>query len=265
MNLNKKFISQALIIICIVTLPSILPLKAVSQSQGVFSREKEPGGGRSWEEIETVFLNKSSPFERPPRPAGSRSGNQGNTEFCPISPQGLVDPDPSHSESTVDSPIEIWSDRPLFIWQEDREKSQAVVVYSAQGSDRIWSQEVDPEDNFIVYNNETPLQAGATYQWNLLLLDSQFQQNFANITFKVMDADKRELISKELMAIEQQLEGESAEVIALEKANYFIEKGLWSDALQVMFLVDNPSPALQQAIDRIKSHNFCQTETDSTP
>jgi hypothetical protein len=268
MNLNKQLISQVVIVIFLVTLPSVVPLKAVSESppseNNGGGRQPVPGGGRSWQEIETVFLNRSGLFERPKRSGGSRSGDQENTGFCPISPQSLVEKDQNNSDNMDNSPVEIWSDQPLFIWQEDQAERQAVVVYSAQGSEKIWSQEVDSEDDFIVYNDATPLQAGETYQWHLLRLDTQIQPNSAKVSFKIMDADKRELISQELMAIEQQFEGESAEKIALAKANFFVGKGLWSDALQVMFLVENPTPELQQAIDRIKSHNFCQETTDST-
>jgi hypothetical protein len=264
MNLNEKFISQVLAVIFLVTLPSVVPLKAISQpdqTEQNWGRQKENGGGRNWEDIETVILNRSGLFERPKRSGGSRSGNGENTDFCPISPQILVEKDQNNSENTDNSTVEIWSNQPLFVWQENNTKNTAVVVYSAQDSKKVWDQEVNSEDNFIVYDNQTPLQPGVTYQWHLLRLDSQFQANGAKVSFKIMDAEKRAEISQGLKAIEQQFEGESAEIIALAKANYFIDKGLWSDALQVMFLVDNPSPALQQAIDRIKSHNFCPSST----
>ncbi len=268
MNLNKKLTSQLLIIICLVTLPSVLPLKAVSQSPQTeenFGRKKEPGGGRTWEEIETVFLNKSGILGRPKRSGGSRGENRGNTELCLISPQSLVDQDTNNTENINNDPIEVWSNRPLFIWQANNAENNPieVLLYQAQDANSFWSQEVDTDDNFIMYNDETPLAAGKIYQWHLLKLDSQFPDNSTKVAFKIIEAEEREVINQDLLAIEQQLQGESAEKIALKKANYFIAKDLWSDALQVMFSVENPSAELQQAIDRIKFHNFCQLVTDS--
>lgn len=51
--------------------------------------------------------------------------------------------------------------------------------------------------------------------------------------------------------------GASKEAIALEKAAYFAEQELWSDFLQVMFAVENPSPALAKFHDQI-SEQLCE-------
>ena len=68
------------------------------------------------------------------------------------------------------------------------------------------------------------------------------------VPFKVMEAPQRNQIAVELRALErlQKNKGADAEKIALSKANYFAQKGLWSDALQQVYSVPNPSPELLQ-------------------
>ena len=273
MNLSKKLTNKLLIIFLMLSFLSILPLKGISQSSdreeslsqesikaqnneggGIFAREKEPGGGHNWEEIKTVFLNRKSPFERPKPAGGSRSGN---APLCLISPHKLVEKETV--ENAAETPIEIWSDRPLFIWQNGL-NNQMVVVYSADGEKEIWSQEAASGKNTVMYDGD-PLQPGESYQWNLSQSNGQFSSDPVEIKipFKIMETDKREAIRLDLQQIDSRLAGESIDVIASEKANYFIEKELFSDALQIMFSVDNPSEELEKTINEIQSHTFCSS------
>lgn len=275
MNLNKRLTNKVLMVLLILSLPSILPLKAISQSAqqeksssqdsltaqnqnneggGIFRPERREGGSRNWQEIETVFLNRKSPFERPKPAGGSRSGN---APLCLISPHKLVEKETI--ENAAETPIEIWSDRPLFIWQNGL-NNQMVVVYSADGEKEIWSQEAASGKNTVMYDGD-PLQPGESYQWNLSQSNGQFGSDPVEIKipFKVMETNKREAIRQDLQQIDSRLAGESIDVIALEKANYFIDKNLWSDALQIMFSVDNPSEELEKTINEIQSHTFCSS------
>jgi hypothetical protein len=268
MNLIKKLTNKLLIVFLILSFPSVLPIKAISQSNqqqelftqeegGSLGREKREGGSHNWETIETVLLNRSGVFNRPKRGGGSRSGNP---ELCLISPQKLVAK--NRNENATETEIEVWNNRPLFIWQENTLNNQIVILYSAEGEQEIWNQEATPGENYIAYDHSDALQPGEMYQWQLSQ-NVQVPSESVKIPFKVMEAQKREAIQQDLQTLEQQLSEESTEVIALEKANYFIEKNLWSDALQIIFSVDNPSAELQQTINQIKSHNFCSGLTAS--
>ena len=66
-----------------------------------------------------------------------------------------------------------------------------------------------------------------------------------------MSAPQRNRIGAELRLIEKLHKDKSPEKIALTKAKYFAEKGLWSDALQQAYSVPNPSPELSQMIEDI--------------
>jgi hypothetical protein len=148
----------------------------------------------------------------------------------------------------------IWSDRPIFLWQEVS-LTQEIRLYTPfnpiQDQEIIWRQEikqVSPEPTFqkIPYTG-TPLEAGKTYDWEIFDRKSKAQEKRY---FTVMKSSERAQITTELQRLETQLKSEGAteEEIARERANYFIEKQLWSDALQSMLTVKNPSPELLQKI-----------------
>ncbi|NET61504.1 MAG: hypothetical protein F6K47_36905, partial [Symploca sp. SIO2E6] len=83
-------------------------------------------------------------------------------------------------------------------------------------------------------------------------------------SFRIMEAEEREAIAKELAALENRLktEGASAEEIALKRANYFEGKELWSDVLREIYSVSNPSSELKQMQENIQNHEFCPSEDE---
>jgi hypothetical protein len=187
-----------------------------------------------------------------------KRGNQGRNlgsrtlGVCLVSP-GLLE------EKNI-----IWSDRPIFLWQEVS-LTQEIRLYSpfnpAQDQEIIWRQDikqVSPEPTFqeIIYTG-TPLEAGKTYDWEIFDRKSKAQEKRY---FTVMESQERAQITTELQSLETQLKSEKAteEEIAREKANYFIEKQLWSDALQSMLTVKNPSPELLQKIQELLG-DLCNT------
>ena len=71
---------------------------------------------------------------------------------------------------------------------------------------------------------------------------------------------EREKITSELSTLETKLqtEGATTEDIGIAKADYFVEQQLWSDALQQLHSVENPSPNLTQKIADIKQY-LCES------
>ena len=64
-----------------------------------------------------------------------------------------------------------------------------------------------------------------------------------------MEPQECDRITKELTALAKQLKRASAQTIALEKANYFAERELYS--------VPKPSAELRDAIELLQAHDFC--------
>ncbi|WP_414529439.1 hypothetical protein [Nodularia chucula] len=162
-----------------------------------------------------LFNKKEPPIE--PRNGGSR----------PISSVCMISPNVPRVH------IKVWSDRPLFIWQG---YASTITVRHPGSNIDLWIQPAANTQN-ITYTGE-PLQPGQVYKW--VVNGRQF------VPFQVMDKEERDRISSELQNIEKQLQstGANTEVIALTKANYFAENNLWSDVLQQVYSVPEPSDEL---------------------
>ncbi|HEY9657245.1 MAG TPA: hypothetical protein V6C65_02190 [Allocoleopsis sp.] len=164
---------------------------------------------------------------RPRKGLGGRDGG-----VCAVSPGLLED------ENTV------WSDRPLFLWQINTEGIvlQRLTVIDQEGR-ILWEKPLAATDQGVVYEG-TALQPGQFYQWQLQWTAEGAEQS-ADYTFQVMPSDRRNQITTELQALNQTLQasGASAETIAQQQADYLTEQEqpLWSDALKLLYTVENPS------------------------
>jgi predicted Fe-Mo cluster-binding NifX family protein len=116
----------------------------------------------------------------------------------------------------------------------------------------LWSQPVAAANQSATYTGKA-LEPGQKYDWELVV--DPALGNSQRFTFQVMEAQKRDRITAELTALETQLKaaGATAEEIALERANYFAERDLWSDALQEVYSVKNPSATLTQAAQEMSA------------
>lgn len=185
------------------------------------------------------------------RPKRRGKGSRG--EICVFAPIKLVDFD-AKLEQSQETP-QVWSDRPLFLWQGGTPKR--IELFVAGSTESLWDSEIPEEATGILYDGE-PLQPGQTYEWRLTAPFPIKQP-----AFQIIEQQQRDRISAELTQLQAQLQDASEETIALEKANYFAKQELWADALQELYSVSNPSPALTAAIKEIQSHNFCTEDKPS--
>lgn len=194
-------------------------------------RERERGGSRAQP-------------PRDPRRGGSRLLEQLRGEnavgvrggnLCAIAPA----PQLRGTTNTV------WRDRPLFIWQGS---AQRVALLESGSEELLWSKNVTADDRSVAYDG-APLQPGQLYEWRLY----SSSKDFAPRPFRIMPSAERNTIASELTALENQLktEGASPEEIALERANYFSDRRLWSDALQEVYAVQNPSEDLKKTAQEL--------------
>jgi hypothetical protein len=153
---------------------------------------------------------------RPRRPLGTRG-------TCPIAP-GLL------------GKRLIWHERPLFLWQG---RGVELRVRDRATSQVIWRQALEAAQESAVYSGTIPLQPGKLYQWQVTGRSDNWH------TFDMMPTAQRQTIAAELQSLERQQQsmGASPEAIALKKAEFFADQELWSDALQTVFEVNNPSTA----------------------
>jgi hypothetical protein len=169
-------------------------------------------------------------------------------EFCAVSP-GLIETD------------RVWSDRPLFLWQG---AVKQVNLRQLGNSQILWSQLItpDPQSGFqqIDYTG-TALQPGEIYQWELV---NESNRRTAYI-FQVMQAEERDPLTAEWQTLSTQLQqqGATPPTIALRQAQFFADKGLWSDVLQSLSMSDSSLEATE-AVQRLATE-VCGSQQAPTP
>jgi hypothetical protein len=218
-----------------------LPLQAAIRQQPhqSLTEIKDTYLALSWGDIWNRLRRKKSP-------AGSRGG-----EICVIAPAKLVDRDAKQENTQV--PQEVWSDRPLFLWNIQGGTVNRIELSREGNKGILWYQQIQRETR-AVYDGK-PLEPGQSYVWELFA--SVPHPVRTSVLFQVMEREKRDRISRELRQLEERLKGASAETMALEKANYFAKQELWSDALRELYSVPKPSADLTRAIALLQAHDFC--------
>jgi hypothetical protein len=193
---------------------------------------------------------------RPRHRLGARSG------VCPIAP-GLL-------ETYV-----VWNSRPLFIWHGE---GTQISVRDRDTQKVLWTQSLKASDRQIAYNGQESLEPGKLYQWQLLGTQSASSDRNNWTTFQIMPASEREKIQTDLQTLEQSLRTSKAdkEEIALKKADYFLNYKIkqevlqnneapnaWSDALQSLFEIENPSPSFVKQRQGYIT-NLCTQQSNTT-
>jgi hypothetical protein len=163
---------------------------------------------------------------RPTVPLGTRGG------MCLIAP-GLLD-----------QKFTVLSDRPLFAWKGTATK---LTVREFKSKTVIWETVgLDSTDQQVVYGGTTPLKSNTIYEWQLLGENpTQADLNRWKVV-SVMAEPERTQHYEKLKELEQKVKAQKVEAIADTKATYLLDQRLWSDALQVLSDVKNPSPEFAQ-------------------
>jgi hypothetical protein len=209
----------------------ILILTALLFSMPILS-DSAVNAGEKPKQSKFSWLNIFSPLSQPKPPIRPQKGVS-RGDLC------LFSPDLPNEETRVYRVI--WSTQPLFLWQG---KASNISLYpeSEQSNNNLWNQPFASLQNAVYTGN--PLQAGQKYRWKI---DGMF------VPFQVMEEKQRNQITAELRKLENQLKaiGSSLEDIASAKANYFVQRGMWPDALQQAYAVQKPSPELAKLREEI--------------
>ena len=197
---------------------------------------------RTWKTWEVVLGDWLARDNDPPTRRGTTGGKG---DLCAIAP----------ANSPPGEVTEIWSDRPLLVWQGALSRIEIRPVGS---SEAIWRLQLPTQAEALpvesaAYTGEA-LVPGQTYDWLLFDTTSGDSPDATwRVRFRVMAADQRASITSGLAALETKLAaaGASPETIALERAGYFVKQELWSDVLQTVFAIADPSPELIEAREKL--------------
>ena len=191
------------------------------------------------------------PKQRRPR---NRLGGRGDNGICAIAP-GLLE------RQNV-----VWSDHPLFLWDASSKMSLQQLVVIDQTGKIVWQKPLAATAQSALYAGQ-PLQPGQFYTWQLqwtqqnaeATADSANERTArstneytANYTFQLMEPEQQRQIAAELQTLDRQLHDANAETIATQQADYLINQPepLWSDALRILYTIENPS---RQTIEKLQS------------
>lgn len=172
----------------------------------------------------TILLSQAGPPAGTP-PGGSRGSGD---DIVPLIPGAIS--------------AETWSNSPLFLWQGT---VRQIELVAATGS-IIWSQRLTETAQHCFYTG-APLPSGS-YEW---MLYSPAKVAVSRVAFQVMQPEKQSRIAADLAALEAQLPAATPEQLALQKANYFAERQLWSDVFREAFSVTDPSQELSTLLETL--------------
>lgn len=197
-------------------------------------RERPSGGSRAdhlWNEL-----------QRQQVPGGLR-GDENELSTCAIVPGKLI-----NSDTGEETTIEVWNTLPLFLW---RGTWARLEVRHRDSGELMWRQTLTPMQQHLVYGDDgKPLQPGETYYWQLIPEQLPEDTVLPKISFQIVRVQERDRITDEL----ENLTAESADTLTLARVRYFIDQGLWADALHEIYSHPDQFSGL---IEQIEAHDFC--------
>lgn len=168
----------------------------------------------------------------------------------------LVSPGILEKETNI-----IWHNQPLFVWQGNTSKVE-IRLYTADNPRKpIWRQQVTQNSSELTLQQITytgkPLELGKIYDWEIFDANDKSQEIRS---FQIMDIEQYNSVNEELKNLEKQLKQQqlTEAEITVEKANYFAERGLFSDAITELSSLDNLSLEIQEEIQTLLT-DFCIT------
>jgi hypothetical protein len=193
----------------------------------------------------------ASPQLKQRRPR-NRLGGRGDNSICVIAP-GLLE------RQNI-----VWSDRPLFLWNASSKISLQQLVVIDQTGKVLWQKPLAATAQSALYAGQ-PLQPGQFYTWQLQWTEQNAEatagsineptargtnEYTANYTFQLMEPEQQRQIATELQTLTRPLHSASAETIATQQADYLVNQPepLWSDALRILYLIENPSRQTTQKL-----------------
>lgn len=181
-------------------------------------------------------------------------GGSRNPFFCAASP-ALWDEALSRTDASKDAVI--WNVRPLFVWKG---KASHIEVRQKNDSyDLVWESAVREDAQQIQYGGKA-LQPGQIYTWQVFFRDPKVSSSAnafipvgSSVAFQVMGDAEHQRVARELDGIGAKLKGQnkSFESLALHRAHYFAQHGLWADVLLEAFSVKRRSSELTQLVDSV--------------
>lgn len=136
---------------------------------------------------------------------------------------------------------EIWSYRPLFLWEGEVTK---IIVRDYNSDEIIWEKSILADNQNAIYSGIN-LKPGNTYIWELSSNSSSTRNEF-----DILPLNSQQRSEIDLFWDNQQSQSLT---LKLKKAIFLGKQGLWSDALQIIYSVDNSALFIKPKLKEIFS------------
>ena len=139
----------------------------------------------------------------------------------------------------------IWRDRPIFVWKGEV-KTISVYTFSDPQSP-MWTPDRLEKSNSVVYAGK-PLKPGTRYIWQV-----ERGLELSQVIFQMLDQPARDRVTAKLMQLETKLQQQNAtaEARVQQRVQFFLNQNLFLDAIQELYTVPQPSPALKMLQQQI--------------
>jgi hypothetical protein len=133
----------------------------------------------------------------------------------------------------------LWHDHPTFVWQGTVD-SVAVSAFAAPETP-VWTASTLGSAHTVVYSGKA-LQPGKRYIWTATAAGEQ-----AQVIFELLEQPLRDRITTQLAQLETRLQQQKAspDERVRQRVVFFLDQGLFLDAVQELYSVPHPSQAVQ--------------------
>ncbi|MGF1536807.1 MAG: hypothetical protein ACFB4J_10045 [Elainellaceae cyanobacterium] len=163
-------------------------------------------------------------------------GSRGNSPASAVGDLCLMAPLTSTENIEV---TQVWTDRPTLVWDGAVER---VELQRYESGEPIPWQATEAQ-GYVTYDGDFLLLSGQIYAWLVYTVDADQP---VKVPFVTLTAAQQLKIRQDLYQLEA--EGDSPEDRAKRRADYFAERGLWSDFWAEVLSVENPSPEMASLI-----------------
>jgi len=140
--------------------------------------------------------------------------------------------------ANLDEGETIWHDQPVFVWQGSVGK---IEVIDAETQTSLWQYIPESGETTAIYDSD-PLRSGLRYQWRIYGV-ADLESPLLFQPFSIASRPNRWLMSNGLAAAASQTDS-SAQNIAIAQINYFTNRLLYTDAIQVLFSANRETPEI---------------------
>jgi hypothetical protein len=191
------------------------------------------------DKVEEIIANSKKDSELP----GDSEQGKGATRSSFICPIALF-----QDKTTL-----VFDKNPTFVWEGEAQR----VMLRKENEDRdLGSKNVSVEDRIVLWKDlkaEEGLELGKVY--HLVFYNGDYDSE--PYPFMLVGGDRRQEIEAQLQILEKEIADMSVEEAALQRVGFFIERGLFVDAVALLYYPGNYDDELREEVLETLGEKLC--------